>query len=295
MSDGSLAKAEHDRNISADAAELVLLKVLQSLDNLQDLFSAAVVSKGFYRIYKKNELSLMQNALKGMSPAAWELREMTPPFADGNDLDCDRPVPDYTPQTYLRYYTRDMYIMVALKSLMLVRCESFLRPETVSALAGDDDERSLQLDDAFWRVWTFCKIFGSNKSRESDIAGQMDWLRGGPIAHQNGCTSTIDSTDTSLGISSALLNPPESFGLGNGKKGLTPNQLWDMTEIWTCLRVLIQGFLGKREMAREFGVFGSRHVPLGDVREEDATIGMSHILLSFLPPPKANNHMLTSR
>lgn len=276
MSDGSLAKAENDRNISADAAELVLLKVLQSLTNLQDLFSAAVVSKGFYRIYKKNELSLMQNALRGMSTAAWELREMTPPFADGNDLDCDRPVPDYTPQTYLRYYTRDMYIMVALKSLMLVRCESQLRPETVSALAGNDDERSLQLDDAFWRVWTFCKIFGSNKNRESDIVGQMDWLRGGVIAHQNTCSSSLANTDTALGISSALLNPPESFGLGNGRDGLTPNQLWDMKEIWTCLRVLIEGFAGKREMARDFGVFGDQGTGMGNAGLEDALIGPYH-------------------
>ena len=266
------AKAEQDRNISAEAAEAVLLRILQSLTSLQDLFSAAVVSKGFYRTYKRNELPLMQNALKAMSPAAWELREMSPPFADGNDLDRDRPVPEYTPQTYLRYYTRDMYIMVALKSLILVRCESFLRPETVSALGGNDNQRSLQLDDAFWRVWTFCKIFGNNKNRENDIVGQMDWLRGGVIAHQSTCSSTLASTDPGLGMSSALLNPPESFGLGNGR-GLTPNELWDMTEIWTCLGVLIQGFQGKRDLARAYNIFEGQNVTEGDVAKEDSVLG----------------------
>ncbi|KAI9823415.1 MAG: hypothetical protein M1832_002425 [Thelocarpon impressellum] len=265
------ARPEEERDISAEAAETVLLNILQSLTTLQDLFSATVVSKGFYRTYKRNELPLMRNALKSMSPAAWELRETSPPFEDGNELNCDRPVPDYTPRTYLRYYTRDMYIMVALKSLILVRCESFLRPETVAALSGNDDRRSLQLDDAFWRVWTFCKIFGSNKNREDDLVGQMDWLRGGLIAHQATCSSTLATTDPALGMSSALLNPSEAFGLGNGK-GLTPNELWDMTEIWTCLGVLVQGFHGKRDLARRYGIFDGQGVLERGADREDAVL-----------------------
>ncbi|KAI9760599.1 MAG: hypothetical protein M4579_001568 [Chaenotheca gracillima] len=257
---------EADRSISAEAAEAVLLRILQSLDNLRDLFAAAVVSKGFYRTFKRNELPLMKNALRQMSPAAWELREMSPPYDDSEEVDDEFPVPDYTPTSYLRYFTRDMYIMVALKSLILVRCESFLRPETVSALAGNDDERSLQLDAAFWRVWTFCKIFGSNKGREDDIVGQMDWLRGGLIANQETCSS-LTTSGPSPGLASALLNPPESFAKGN-PGGLSPGELWDMMEIWTCLGTLIEGFFGKCEMARENGVFDNLDIAEGDIEKE---------------------------
>ncbi|KAI9682511.1 MAG: hypothetical protein M1829_000303 [Trizodia sp. TS-e1964] len=265
--DDAWAKEEAERKISAEAAEMVLLKILESLDNLQDLFSTAVVSRGFYRTYKRNELPLMKKALKSMSPAAWELREMTPPFLDGNELDCDRPVPEYTPSTYLRFYTRDLYTMVALKSLILVRCQSFLRAETISALAGADDKRSYQLDNAFWRVWTFCKIFGSSKGREDDIVGQMDWLRGGVLANQAECSSSIANTDASLGINSVLLNPPEHFAGGN-HGGLSSGELWDMMEIWTCLGVLIRGFQGKPELARDHGVFRGQDVEEGNLDKE---------------------------
>ncbi|KAI9809090.1 MAG: hypothetical protein M1825_002379 [Sarcosagium campestre] len=250
----SKGKKSEERLIAPRAAETVLFKILNSLDNLQDLFSAAVVSKGFYKTYKRHELSLMKNALRGMSPAAWELREMTPPFEDGNDLDDDRPSPEYTPSTYLQYYTRDLLIMVALKSLILDRCVGILRPDTVSALKGDGGERSLEIDDAFWRVWTFCRIFGSNKNREDDITGQVDWLRGGKLAHQKTCTSTLVMNDSTFGLGSVLVNPPDSFGHGN-PGGLSPSQLWDMNEIWTCLGVLVQGLHGKTDMAREHGVF----------------------------------------
>ncbi|KAI9835100.1 MAG: hypothetical protein M1838_005377 [Thelocarpon superellum] len=257
--------------IPADAAEQVLLKILQSLTNLQDLFSTAVVSKGFYKTFKRNELALMRNALKAMSPPAWELRETSPPPRDDEGASRGQSELGYTPKSFLQLYTRDLYVMVALKSLILVRCESFLRPETVAALAGNDDQRSLQLDDAFWRVWTFCKIFGSNKNSEDDLVGQTDWLRGGVIAHQDTCCSSLAATDPAIGNSSALLNPPDSFGYGNAA-GLTPNQLWDMTEIWTCLSVLIHGFHGKRDMARQVGIFAGQDVVEGDIEREDRMI-----------------------
>ncbi|KAI9805030.1 MAG: hypothetical protein M1833_006334 [Piccolia ochrophora] len=259
------------RTIAPRAAEIVLLRILENLENLKDLFSAAVVSKGFYKTFKRHELPLMKNALKCMSPAAWELREMTPPCDDDNELDAERPVPEYTPTTYLKYYTRDLYIMVSLKSLILDRCCGFLRPETVSALPGDHGERSMQLDDAFWRVWTFCRIFGSNKNREDDMMGQLDWLRGGPLAHQETCTSTLAMTDTSFGLTSALVNPPESFGYGN-PGGLTPAQLYDMTEIWNCFNVLLQGFHGKREIAREYGIYDNLDFSESDSKKENAML-----------------------
>ncbi|KAI9838767.1 MAG: hypothetical protein M1837_002333 [Sclerophora amabilis] len=265
------AEEEVERTISADAAESVLFKIMHCLDNLRDLFATAVVSKGFYKTFKRNELPLIKNSLRGMCPSAWELREMSPPYVCADEADDERAAPGYSPTSYLRYFTRDMYIMVALKSLILVRCESFLRPETVSALAGNDDERSLQLDAAFWRVWTFSKIFGSRKCREDDIVGQMDWLRGGVIANQETCTSSLATTDPSFGSTSALLNPPESFAMGNAG-GLSPGELWDMMEIWTCLGTLVEGFFGKCDLAREYGIFDNLNIAEGDVEKEGAML-----------------------
>ncbi|KAI9786316.1 MAG: hypothetical protein M1816_008057 [Peltula sp. TS41687] len=268
------------RNINAEAAETVILKILQSLDNLQDLFSTAVVSRGFYRTFKRNELPLMKNALKSMSAPAWELREASLPFADGSDLDRDRPMPKYTPSTYLRHYIRDMYIIVALKSLILARCKSTLRPETVSALAGNDDQRSLQLDDAFWRVWTFCQMFGSNTGREDDRAGQLEWLRGGEGTR---LAESITITRASTAGNSVLQNPPETFGKSN-HSGLSPAELWDMLEIWTCLGLLVQGFRGKADMAREAGVFDELEVDEADAVKEGVLLDEWILYIATLGP-----------
>ena len=270
----SMTAEEMERQISADAAENVLLRILRSLDNLQDLFAAAVVSKGFYHTFKRNELSLMKNAVYAMSPAAWELREMSPPFTASRDIDSDAPVPEYTPSTYLRHYTRDMYIMIALKSLILVHCESFLRPETISALAGTESARSAEIDEAFWRVWTFCRIFGSGKNREDDILGQMDWLKGGELARRHSSTSSLSITDP-FGMNGVLFSPPPSFAKGH-QNGLTVEELYDMTEIWTCLGVLVRGFQGKAEQAREYGIFENANIFPGDVDKENTILGLYH-------------------
>ncbi len=155
----SMTAEELERMISADAAEKVLLHILEKLDNLQDLFATATVSRGFYRTFKRHELSLMKNALYEMSPAAWELREMSPPYPGLESEDDTLPRLEYTPALYLQHYMRDMYTMIALKSMILIHCESFLRPDTITALAGGETARASQIDDAFWRVWTFCQIF----------------------------------------------------------------------------------------------------------------------------------------
>ena len=267
----SMTAEELERQISADAAENVLLHILRSLDNLQDLFAAAVISRGFYTTFKRNELPLMKNAVYAMSPAAWELREMSPPYTASSDIDNDAPVPEYTPNTYLRHYTRDMYIMVALKSLILVHCESFLRPETISALAGTESARSSEIDEAFWRIWTFCRIFGCGKNREDDIVGQMDWLKGGDLAGRQSTTTNLSMTDP-FGMNGVLFSPPPSFAKGN-RDGLTVEELYDMTEIWTCLGVLVRGFQGKAEQAREYGIFEDADIFPGDVDKENTVLG----------------------
>ena len=264
-----LTQEEVERMISADAAEKVLLRILEHLDNLQDLFATATVSRGFYRTFKRHELPLMKNALHGMSPAAWELREMTPPYP-GSKVNADAsPKIGYTPTLYLQHYMRDMYTMIALKSMILVHCESFLRADTIIALAGGETDRASQIDDAFWRVWTFCRVFGCRTNKEDDIIGQMDWLRGGILAkQQRRNASTIEIGDTN----SAIIDAPTCFGQGNSG-GLSAEDLYDMTEIWTCLGVLVRGFQGKRQFARDFGVFDNSNIVPGDVEREDAELG----------------------
>ena len=257
----SMTPEEVEQLISADAAERVLLRILMSLDNLGDLFSAATVSRGFYRTFKRHELSLLKNALWHMSPAAWELREMTVPRS-GSKL--------YTPSQYLNDYTRDLLAMVELKSMMLEHCKSFLRAETIRGLAGEIDQSAI-IDDAFWRVWTFCRIFGCGTGREDDIVGQMDWLRGGVLARQSTDTRTIALND-GVSMNSVLINPPAGFAWGNGEKGLSAEMLYDMTEIWTCLGVLVRGYQGRRKEAREYGIFDNANVPAGDVDRENAVL-----------------------
>ena len=265
----SMSEEEVERMISADAAERVLLCILQNLDNLQDLFATAVVSRGFYRTFKRHELPLMKSALYGMSPAAWELRELSPPYP-GSEEGSQKL--DYTPSLYLQHYMRDMYTMIALKSMILIHCESFLRADTITALAGGETERASQIDDAFWRVWTFCQVFGCGSNREDDIVGQMDWLRGGSLAAKQRKTANATDLGSEVDRSSVLYSSPTSFGHGN-VGGLSAEELYDMTEIWTCLGVLVRGFQGKRQEARDYGIFQNIDVAAGDIEKEDSVLG----------------------
>ena len=277
----SLTAEEVERMISADAAEKVLLRILQNLDNLQDLFATATVSRGFYRTFKRHELPLMKSALYGMSPAAWELREMSPPYPG---LEGTSPKLDYTPSLYLQHYMRDMYTMIALKSMILIHCESFLRADTITALAGGETERASQIDDAFWRVWTFCQVFGCGSNREEDIVGQMDWLRGGSLAAKQRKNANATDLGSEVDRGSVLYSSPTSFGRGN-VGGLSAEELYDMTEIWTCLGVLVRGFQGKRQEAREYGIFQNVDIAAGDIEKEDSVLEeWTHHLLTLAPP-----------
>ena len=272
---------EVERDISADAAEVVLLRILENLDNLQDLFATATVSRGFYRTFKRHELPLMKKALYAMSPAAWELREMSPPYPGLESSDKALPLLlNYSPSLYLQHYMRDMYTMIALKSMILIHCESFLRADTITALAGGETERASQIDDAFWRVWTFCQVFGCGSNREDDIVGQMDWLRGGTMAKHQRRTANTMEFGADVNRNSVLYSSPPTFGKGN-VGGLTAEDLYDMTEIWTCLGVLVRGFQGKRPEAREYGIFDKAEITTGDVEQEDSVLGKS-LLLSFI-------------
>lgn len=276
LSSPGLAEEEADRMISAADAETVLLRILENLGNLQDLFAAARVSRGFYRTFKRHELQLMRNALYEMSPAAWELREMSPPFPPTKGISAPL-MGGYTPQLYLQRYENDMLIMVALKSMILNHCQSFLRADTITALAGGETERASHIDDAFWRIWTFCRLFGCESKKEDDIVYQMDWLRGGALAkEQRRAARMLDQSGNPSGHETSFNTFP-AFGEGN-RGGLSAEELYDMTEIWTCLGVLVSGFQGKRELAREFGVFDNSDIPAGDINREDSMLGIASLI-----------------
>ncbi|KAL2002581.1 hypothetical protein VTN02DRAFT_6478 [Thermoascus thermophilus] len=258
--------------IPVDAPERVILTILENLGTLEDLFNSAILNRSFYTLFKRHELSLIKNAVFSMSPTAWELREMSPPW--GSEWESlrnpDAPVPEYTPTLYLRHHTRDIYTLVQLKTLILARCGSFLRRDTVRGLAGVDEVRAAEIDEAFWRIWTFCRIFGCGKNRETDIEGQMDWLNGGRLARrQGGGLSTFSSEP--FAMNNVLLEPPAGFARGNGD-GLLPGQLYDMTEIWTCLGVLLQAIHGKCSEARRFGVYDGLDFKQGDIEKEEAML-----------------------
>lgn len=252
---------------------LVIL-IMGRIDSLDDLFNFVLVNKRFYQIFKRRELFFIKGALFRMSPPAWELREMSPPWKNEWQLllEPDTPLPEYTPESYLDRYACDIYTLAQLKSMILVRCSPFLRRDTVKGLSGVDLVRAEEVDDAFWRIWTFCRIFGSGKGRENDLEGQMDWLKGGPKARSSfGASSTVTEP---FGMNNVLFEPPEGFARGNSVAGLSAKQLYDMTEIWTCLGVLLQPLHGKCVEARNAGIFQGLDIPEGDTVREETALGM---------------------
>lgn len=256
-----------------DVTDDVLLALLERANTLDDLFNLALINRQTYRLFKAHELRLMKNAMFCMSPAAWELREMSPPWPNEwrHITEPDAPVPEYTPESYLRHHARDIFTLVKLKSLILTRCSSFIRPETIRGLAGTDEKRAAEIDEALWRIWTFCRIFGCGKNREANLDGQTDWLNGGPLAAKQKSGATVLITEPFFSMNNVLFDPPPGFGKGNGS-GLTPSQLYDMTEIWNCFGALLQPVLGECAEARAVGIFDVLDVEEGDTDKESVLL-----------------------
>ncbi|KAF2171267.1 hypothetical protein M409DRAFT_63618 [Zasmidium cellare ATCC 36951] len=253
--------------VPSESAENVLLHILASLKSIGDLFNTAVINKGMYRVFKENEMDLIRTVAFNESPAAWELREWSPP--DRNEVDSGKASSqlEHTPMSYMRCFRRDQAVVERLKGLILQKCQTFIRRETTFALSTPTHPNAARFNDAFWRIWCFCKIFGCDKGREDDITGQLDWLKGGLLANNQGCVATVN-TNLDFDMSSVLLNPPDYFAKAN-ERGLYATQLFDMTEIWTCLTVLLQGYQGRVDQARRHGVFDGTGVVEGDVEQEE--------------------------
>lgn len=259
-----------------EIVDSIVEMILERITSLDDLFNFVLVNKRFYRVFKKRELPIIKSALYQMSRPAWELREMSPPWTTEwqHVLDPDSQVPEYTPSLYLDRYAQDIYTLAQLKSMILMRCAPFMRRDTVRGLAGLDEQRAEEVDNAFWRIWTFCRIFGSGKGRENDLEGQVDWLRGGVKARKTQGSSS--SMTEPFGINNVLFEPPQGFAHGN-YSGLTPTELYDMTEIWTCLGVLVQPLHAKCIEARNVGIFKGIDVPENDPVREETVLGKSNV------------------
>ncbi|KAJ6160650.1 hypothetical protein N7470_004046 [Penicillium chermesinum] len=154
-----------------ETKDVIVELLMERIPSLDDLFNLALVNRRFYRVFKQRELTYIKMALYKMSRPAWELREMSPPWNLEWQLTInpDSQVPEYDPTLYLDRYARDIFTLAQLKSMILVRCAPFLRRDTVRGLAGLDDDRAEEVDNAFWRIWTFCRIFGNGKGRRERL------------------------------------------------------------------------------------------------------------------------------
>ena len=262
---------EQDGNVSSASAEEVLLHILSALTCHKDLSNTALINKGMYRVYKENEMDLIRAVTYNQSPAAWELREWCPPiqFNEAQSSKASLQL-EHTPYSYMHCYRRDLDVIESLKALIVERCQTFIRRETAFALSTRDHPHAQRFNDAFWRIWCFCKIFGCGKGREEDITGQLDWLKGGLLANNQDLTATMNmNLDYDMG--SVLLNPPEFFATGNAG-GLSAQQLYDMTEIWSCLTTILSGYHGRTEQARQSGVLNGCDITGGYVESEGEAV-----------------------
>ncbi|ENI10956.1 hypothetical protein COCC4DRAFT_67863 [Bipolaris maydis ATCC 48331] len=272
-----------DPIISPAGAESLILNILQNLSHFDDLFAAAFVNHGFYRVFKRHELGLIKSTLRAMSPPAWEFREIAFPGHDSlhaHDLEMTRPEEEYSPTSYLQLQKQDIQVIRAIKLEILEKCQSFVRPEISVALMSTNPSESARVDDALWRIWSFCTIFGSGKGREDDVVAQMDWLNGGTIAHQETCTFSISGTDF---MNDTLVGASESFGKGN-EGGLSAEQLFDIMELWNCLGVLLQSFEGRTVQARQAGIYDDTEIRGGDIDGEEMMLDeWCYYLMTFGP------------
>lgn len=204
----------------ATTTEPVLLKILQSLKSTKDLASTAMVNREFYRVFRLHERDLVNRILYATSLPAWELRYIMQGEQKRGAFK-------------LRSFQRDVATIRALHSFIFMRCQHICRPSTIDALLEADTPRKGELDNALWRIWSFCRLFGKNRNH-CDVKTQIAWLEGGGRHRKTSKTDML--------------------GVGNGR-GLTLQELEDLSEMWRCLKFLLEGFKGREIDARNAGIF----------------------------------------
>jgi hypothetical protein len=219
-------KKHTHRPITSTTAERVIYRIMCSAHTAQDLQATAMVSKGFYRTFQRNESKLVSHLIFKSSKAAWELRRSTLALKGANDF-------------LLKDYIRDCRTIVALKAFIVAHCSASCKRSTLVGLLGQDEARMAQIDDALWRIWTFCMLFGNTVGQLEPAQTEIDWLNGSKAA-----------SNKQLGA---------GFAIGN-EKGLTIRELEDMNEMWQCLQVLVSGFRGREQEAKRYGIFDNWHL-----------------------------------
>ncbi|KAB8068843.1 hypothetical protein BDV29DRAFT_199112 [Aspergillus leporis] len=240
----------------------IMLRILQEVNCLEDLFSMALVNREAYQAFKENELLLMKAILWKVSPPAWELLQVNEihwergPLAGSQSL---------AASLYLRHYTRNLYNLTRIKFLILDHCQTVLRPDTITVLRDPYSGLGSTVDAAVWRVWTFCHLFGCQKGREWDVDGQTRWLRGDTIGTDlpSICCTSPDAND----VNTVLFIPPEGFAQGN-RGSLSQSQLRDMEEVWTAMAALLDFLRDETSRARSMGIFDKARVTAGDTQQE---------------------------
>ncbi|KPI41567.1 uncharacterized protein AB675_9085 [Cyphellophora attinorum] len=208
--------------ITARTAEDVIYRIMASLERPEDLRSVALVSKGFLNTFQRNESKLVNRLMFKHSKAAWETRRSMIVLRAARDFTlCD--------------YQRDVRTIRALKTIILANCLPLCRPRTLAGLSGNDQQAEVEVNNALWRIWTFCALFGHSSAQGKVLPGMIDWM--------NGCIG-LDK-DNGAG-----------FAIGNGD-GLTSQQLEDMADLWSCLKALLARFHGRRGEALKAGVLDS--------------------------------------
>lgn len=238
--------------ISAATAENVIHRIMSNLDNLDDLVSAALVSKGFLRTFQRNESKLVSHIIFKSSRPSWELRRSIL-AQQGTD---NFTVKDFRDD----FKTLALWREYALKQHH--RNAALFKPATLDGLLGYNDQRRTDVDNAFQRIWTFCVLFGKSTNQASPTQVQIDWLNGSRAANNQ-----------KLGA---------GFGIGN-HKGLDTSELEDISEIWHSLQSLIGGFHGREQEARRYGVFDNWQVGHNTSEQEHLTEWVSYLVA--LGPP----------
>ncbi|GAD98309.1 conserved hypothetical protein [Paecilomyces variotii No. 5] len=259
--DSSASTPWPSRASSAVSGQIILC-VLENVEDLEALFAMALVNRATYVNFKHHELRLVRKTLWRMSPAAWELRQISEANYGERRI---RGYQSLMASLYVRHYTRDLDTVVNLKALLEKYCRPFLRKETVHALEHPCNAQSRGLDAAIWRVWTFCELFGNRKNREADVTGQLRWLRG-QSAVDPPSTVRLGSPDPN-DVNTVLFVPPDGFAEGN-HGGLSISQLHDLVEVWTGMAALLDFLRGETQLARQYGVFDSIPIAPNDAVTE---------------------------
>lgn len=212
--------------ITAATAERVIYRIMCNLHSVEDLRSTAMISKGFLRTFQRNESKVVSHLMFKTSRPAWELRRSLLALKGSNDF-------------ALKDYRRDCNTLSALKTFIAAHCSRHCKQNTLLGLLGQDDKHKAEVDNALWRIWTFCTLFGNSVGQSRPSRAEIDWLNGNKAPNNK-----------QLGA---------GFAVGNGK-GLTTNELEAINEMWQSLQILLSGFHGREQEAKQAGVFDNWHL-----------------------------------